>query len=266
MSTNVSSKEVDRSTTSMLFRRRTRNRVCLVRLRAPLWRPLMAGIVAAALSVSAQAYNPGPGSTAESLYGHQWITNKAIDYLKVADPMAYVFANRYRQELLHGAWFADRNSATCHVSIPLYGRVAEWPCDSTNHYEPRFRWTWNGLGGAEGSVAASEYAQDLFSVALDCWQFRDSRADSLPGSCRVKQWRAVHPIRITDFDRFSRDGDPIALSPLTVMGWALHLLQDVTVPHHTHREPGNWTLELRRKRGRGHTFGRRRRGICAICR
>jgi hypothetical protein len=53
----------------------------------------------------------------------------------------------------------------------------------------------------------------------------------------VPQWRAVDlknfPDRLKDA---TKDGPPIRKSPLTLLGWALHMVQDVTQVYHTYRE------------------------------
>jgi hypothetical protein len=164
-----------------------------------------------ALPRPAQGYNSGDGSFPNVSHGgHPWITNKAIEYLKVTAPDAYMLANKYREQLISGAWYADHNSGRCHVDASIFGQ-ADWACDSINHYEPKFRYTEEKIPfleqGAEASVSASEYASDLFSVANNCWSSRDLPEGSLPNSCRVPQWRASYDINlIGDFGQFSHDG------------------------------------------------------------
>src|SRR5947209_15054776 len=83
-----------------------------------------------AAPLPARAYNsPGDSSPDISLGGHAWITNKAIEYLKVIAPDAYMLANQYREQLIDGAWYADHNSGRCDAT----GASQPWPCDSTNH-------------------------------------------------------------------------------------------------------------------------------------
>jgi hypothetical protein len=215
-----------------------------------------------AVPLPAQGYN-SPGDTPDiSLGGHAWITNKAIEYLKVIAPDAYLLANQYREQLIDGAWYADHNNNDYRCDAT---GAPSWPCDSINHYEPKFRFTVNILWwldqGAEGSVSASRYANDLFSVADNCWSSRDpasTLADwyvggitrglpegSLPNSCRVPQWRASHVINlITDFGQFEHDGPPMRIPPLTLLGWALHMVQDSTVVYHTLSTPNNGHAEF----------------------
>ena len=185
----------------------------------------------------AQGYNSGDGSSPNGQSGHPWITNKAIEYLKVIAPDAYMLANQYREQLIRGAWYADHNSRECEVPA-----IGEWNCDSTNHYEPKFHYI---LGPdflpltprLEASASAAAYASDLFSIASTCWSSRDLPESSLPDECQVPQWRAVDlknfPDRLKDA---TKDGPPIRKSPLTLLGWALHMVQDVTQVYHTYRE------------------------------
>ena len=197
----------------------------------------------------AQGYNAGDDSSPNVHHsGHPWITNKAIEYLKVIAPDAYVLANRYREQLIRGAWHADHNSGTCEVDASILGS-AEWACDSINHYEPKFRYTEEQIPfleqGAEASVSASEYASDLFSVASNCWDSRDLPEGSLPDACRVPQWRASYVINLVgDFGQFSHDGPLVRISPLTLLGWTLHMVQDVTVVYHTYSMPKNGHREF----------------------
>jgi hypothetical protein len=67
---------------------------------------------------------------------------------------------------------------------------------------------------------------------------RDLPEASLPDSCKVPEWRAIHAINLVfDFGEFSEDGELVPKSPMTLLGWALHMLQDVTQVYHTYREP-----------------------------
>jgi hypothetical protein len=201
-----------------------------------------------AVPLPAQGYN-SPGDTPNiSLGGHAWMTNKAIEYLKVIAPDAYLLANQYREQLIDGAWYADHNSGTCNATA-----ADPWPCDSTNHYEPQFSFH-PVLGfGVRASVSASKYASDLFSVADNCWSSRDpasTLADwyllpgglhegSLPNSCRVHQWRAIDDDYLTGFGEFSHDGPLMRIPPLSLLGWALHMVQDATQVYHTYSTPNN---------------------------
>jgi hypothetical protein len=203
-----------------------------------------------AVPLPAQGYNsPDDSSPNVSNGGHAWITNKAIDYLKVIAPDAYLLANQYREQLIDGAWYADHNSGRCEAT----GAPSSWPCDSTNHYEPQFSFHPVLEFGVEASVSASRYASDLFSVADNCWSSRDpasTLADwyllsgglpegSLPNSCRVPQWRAIDDTWLTGFGEFSNDGPLVRVPPLTLLGWVLHMVQDVTQVYHTYRTPNN---------------------------
>ena len=200
----------------------------------------------------AQAYNSPDGNGPNVSHGgHPWITNKAIEYLKVTAPDAYMLANKYREQLINGAWYADHNSGRCQVNAKFlwFGGRGDWPCDSINHYEPKFRYTESkvpGLAqGAEASVSASEYARDLFVVANNCWSSRDLPEGSLPNSCRVPQWRAAYDINlIGDFGPFSHDGPLVRISPMTLLGWVLHMVQDVTQVYHTYSMPKNGHQEF----------------------
>jgi hypothetical protein len=199
------------------------------------------------LTVPAHAYNSPTSDGPDVGQGHSWITNKAIDYLKTINPFAYILANKYREQLIRGAWFADHNSGSCNIHIP--GIERHWPCDSTNHYEPKFFFTFGIVGGigpgAAASVSASEYARDLFAVAANCWSSRDLPESALPDACRVPEWRAVFGVNIVgDFGEFSSDGSLVRISPLTLLGWALHMLQDQMQPYHTYSMPANGHQEF----------------------
>ena len=204
------------------------------------------------IPLPAQGYNSPDGSSPNVSHGgHPWITNKAIEYLKVIAPDAYVLANRYREQLIRGAWYADHNSGRCYVDAEFlwFGGQADWSCDSINHYEPAFRYTEERIPfleqGAEASVSASEYASDLFSVASNCWSSRDLPAGALPDACMVPQWRASYDIHLVgDFGQFSDDGPLVRISPLTLLGWALHMVQDATVVYHTYSMPKNGHQEF----------------------
>jgi hypothetical protein len=195
----------------------------------------------------AQGYNSPDGSSPNVSGGHPWITNKDIEYLKVVAPDAYLLADQYREQLIRGAWYADHNSGRCFVEV--FSPSQDWNCDSINHYEPKFRFTEEEIPlleqGAEASVSASEYASDLFLVASNCWSSRDLPEGSLPNSCRVPQWRASHDINlIGDFGQFSHDGPLVRISPLTLLGWVLHMVQDVTQVYHTYSMPINGHQEF----------------------
>jgi hypothetical protein len=58
---------------------------------------LMMSSLLVALVVPAHAYNPDPS--------HQWITEKAIEYLRIVDPLAYRLANQYKKQLVKAAWY-----------------------------------------------------------------------------------------------------------------------------------------------------------------
>jgi hypothetical protein len=120
-----------------------------------------------AVPLRAQGYNSPDDTPDISLGGHAWITNKAIEYLKAIAPDAYLLANQYREQLIDGARHADHNSGRCGVDASIFGQ-ASWPCDSINHYEPKFRCTKQKIPfldqGAEASVSASEYASDLLKL------------------------------------------------------------------------------------------------------
>jgi hypothetical protein len=58
---------------------------------------LVSCFVLGSVPLPAYGYNSGADG------GHRWITNKAIEYLKVIDPAAYMLANRYREQLEEGA-------------------------------------------------------------------------------------------------------------------------------------------------------------------
>jgi hypothetical protein len=206
-----------------------------------------------AVPLPAQGYN-SPGDTPNiSLGGHAWITNKAIEYLKVIDPAAYMLANQYREQLIDGSWYADHNSGRCTAT-----GASPWPCDSTNHYEPQFSFHPVFGFGVRASVSASKYAGDLFSVADNCWSSRDpasTLADwyllpgglpegSLPNSCRVPQWRAIYDDYLTGFGDFSRNGPLMRIPPLTLLGWVLHMVQDATQVYHTYSIPNNGHQEF----------------------
>jgi hypothetical protein len=112
----------------------------------------------------------------------------------------------------------------------------------------------------DASVSASKYASDLFSVADNCWSSRDpaiTLADwylitgglpegSLPNSCRVPQWRPIdnEGLLFGGFGDFSRNGPLVRIPPLTLLGWALHMVQDVTQVYHTYSEPSNGHREF----------------------
>ena len=188
-----------------------------------------------ALVVPAQAYNPD--------HGHPWITVKAIEYLRLSDPIAYLLADQYNEQLRHGVWYADRNSGLCTVDF-LFFDGKTFQCDSANHFEPQFHYQAIGAGnlgaGVNGSISASNYAGDLFRVASECWPLRDVDVDDLPASCKIPQWRGVGFIGLGHgFGVFRNNGPPFGASPMVLLGWVLHFVQDVTVPYHTYSEPGN---------------------------
>src|SRR4051794_16335903 len=54
---------------------------------------------AAALQSVRPNYNSGSDNAPDVRFGHAWITNQAIEYLKRIDPFAYVFAKKYREQL-----------------------------------------------------------------------------------------------------------------------------------------------------------------------
>jgi hypothetical protein len=213
-----------------------------------------------AVPLPAQGYNsPDDSSPNVSNGGHAWITNKAIEYLKVIAPDVYLLADLYREQLISGAWYADHNSGRCGASF-LGLKKKDWPCDSINHYEPKFLFTEDKIPffeeGAKASVSASEYASDLFTVADNCWSSRDpaiTLADwyelpgglpggSLPDSCRVPQWRASYVINLTG--DYPGDGPLVRIPPLALLGWVLHMVQDATQVYHTYSMPVNGHQEF----------------------
>jgi hypothetical protein len=193
-------------------------------------------------------YNSGSGDAPDVRFGHSWITNHAIEYLKRIDPFAYVFAKKYREQLIYGAWYADHNGGRCTVAAGFFGG-GEWSCDSANHYDPRFRETEQEIPfldqGAQASVSASEYARDLFNIASTCLSFRDLPESALPDACRIRNWRAISDINlIGDFGDFSRDGPLVRIAPVRLLGWALHMVQDSTQVYHTYSEARNGHQEF----------------------
>jgi hypothetical protein len=56
------------------------------------------------LSLPTQAYNSRSSNAPDVRFGHPWITNQAMEYLKRIDPFAYVFVKKYREQLIYGAW------------------------------------------------------------------------------------------------------------------------------------------------------------------
>lgn len=214
------------------------------------------------LSMPTQAYNSPGGDAPEITGGHPWITNQAIDYLKRVDPFAYAVANRYRQQLVYGSWYADHNSGRCNLGIPVFTIVPpsvflvpishSINCDSTNHYDPTFHFAisipvfliFSEDFGFEGTVNASVYAANQYQAAVRCLPFLNAPEGSLPAECAVPDWRRINPININalgalgiiDTPDFNDDGPLVPYPGPVLLGWALHMIQDLTQVYHTRNQ------------------------------
>lgn len=218
-----------------------------------------------ALTSTAYGYNTGDGPSADEV--HQWITEKAVQFLlEKSDGVAKLYPlEDFLQDLKFGVWVADHSGIDCNWRI-LWGAY-EWTkdCDSIHHYgggRHNKIYTWGANVVADmGELSAEVYCRSLYELAVKFWPGGESpRLDELryvdAGETNVlhdttslmNAYVGGWPLCELYFSNLHGDeargkaecpkwpwwtsGAEGVDSAMRYLGWALHMIQDLTVYYH----------------------------------
>lgn len=200
---------------------------------------------------------------------HHWMLRKAVDYLAKAEPeLASKFPlDTYLPWLEYGARYADytfEDGGRLCTWDYVFGKVSD-DCDTIHHYGSLEDIESNGgVDVAQGGqFAAPEYAAALYNVAVQFWPATDTKPDLLRlerkhagtlelgidtdlgftylggipfcektyGRSSCPQWPGF--VGTSRSMRFPEKSNVVSLKYL---GWSIHLLEDMSVPHHARND------------------------------
>ena len=198
---------------------------------------------------------------------HEWIVNEAVEYLK---DNGYIPAESWFDRvdftmfLQWGVAYADHTGRKISAG---FGISFDWDIDGFRHfYHPDSIWVtllegdWGDTDFAHvGELTAPEYAKQLYNRAVEFWPNGTPPLDLTTLKTARKTWRlgytwdapdetpyigwaegtdprlieAPHELGDPDWPPWVVDNQEDKETAAIFLGWALHMVQDMSVYHHT---------------------------------